>query len=214
MAQPNLPRARVERRTHKERTDLSDKLMLDAARDLILEVGTARTTLQAVGERAGYSRGLAHARFGNKEAMFLQLAQRCFENWVGELTKASNGKTGLDALLSQLDAVTSYAKRHPGDARTLYILWFESVSTQSEMHDALARFHERARQQVKALIREGQTCGTIDSSVDPTGFSLHFTSSIFGFCYQWVTSPTAVSVTQFTRHFKQLVHTALTPRNA
>ena len=39
--------------------------MLDAAEALILELGTQATTLKGVGERAGYSRGLAQARFGS-----------------------------------------------------------------------------------------------------------------------------------------------------
>ena len=52
-------RPRVSRRTQAERTALSDARMFDAAMQLIVEQGTHATTLKAVGERAGYSRGLA-----------------------------------------------------------------------------------------------------------------------------------------------------------
>ena len=53
-------------RTNKqaERSALSDKLMFDAAVQLINERGTAKTTLKDIGEVAGYSRGLASYRFG------------------------------------------------------------------------------------------------------------------------------------------------------
>ena len=51
-----------ERRTQAERTALSDARMLDAAVSLICERGTAGMTLKEVGERAGYSRGLASYR--------------------------------------------------------------------------------------------------------------------------------------------------------
>ncbi len=39
--------------------------MLAAAIDLILEHGTDKTTLDAIGEKAGYSRGLATYLFGS-----------------------------------------------------------------------------------------------------------------------------------------------------
>ncbi len=45
--------------TQAERTAISDKAMIDACIELILEHGTDKTTLQAIGEKAGYSLGLA-----------------------------------------------------------------------------------------------------------------------------------------------------------
>ena len=48
--------ARGRRRTQAERTALSEDRLLAAALQLISERGYERTTLQAIGERAGYSR--------------------------------------------------------------------------------------------------------------------------------------------------------------
>ena len=59
------------RRTQAERTARSDAQMLDTAIKLICEYGTERTTLKAVGETAGYSRGLAGSRFGSKEGLMI-----------------------------------------------------------------------------------------------------------------------------------------------
>ena len=58
------------RRSHAERTDLSDRRMLEAAVQLICDRGPDRTTLKDVGEKAGYSRGLAGYRFGSKPGLF------------------------------------------------------------------------------------------------------------------------------------------------
>jgi AcrR family transcriptional regulator len=54
--------------TQAERTALSDSAMLEAAMDLVLEYGTDRTTLAMIGEKAGYSRGLATPLAGIPEA--------------------------------------------------------------------------------------------------------------------------------------------------
>ncbi len=177
--------------------------MLDAARTMILEMGTAKTTLKAVGERAGYSRGLANARFGNKNVLFRHLARRCFSHWIEALQSAAGEKTGLAALLSRIDAINAYVEHYPDDARVLYVLWFESVGTQSEMREELSRFHDQARADIEALVRAGQASGEINSEVDATAFSMHFTSALFGVSYQWVVNPVAVSIDGFTRFFRE-----------
>src|SRR6266851_3950710 len=56
------------RRSQEERTARSDQLMTQAAIALLIERGVQGTTLAAIGERAGYSRGLVTHRFGAEAA--------------------------------------------------------------------------------------------------------------------------------------------------
>ena len=202
---------RPPRRTHEERTGLSDRLMLDATEALILEVGTRKTRLIEVGERAGYSRGLANARFGDKETLFLKLADRCRRTWLQELDLAAAGKRGLAAFLSRLDAMVSYARRHPEDARVLYILWFESVGSPSAMKTGLARFHEQARDDIRNLIKEAKKNGEIADDVDPEHFAMHFTSTFFGLSYQWLVNPEAVEIVGFMEEVRRQMLLILRP---
>jgi len=169
--------------------------MLDATEALILELGTQQTTLKEVGERAGYSRGLAHARFGSKETLFLKLADRCRRTWLEELELTAGNKRGLAAFLSRLDATASYARRYPQDARVMYILWFESVGSTSAMKSDLSRFHEQARDDIRFLIDQAKTAGEIAEDVDPASFAMLFTSTLFGISYQWVVNPNALDLT-------------------
>ncbi|MEM9728391.1 MAG: TetR family transcriptional regulator, partial [Myxococcota bacterium] len=171
-----------------------DRLMLDAAEALILEAGTGSTTLKEVGERAGYSRGLAHARFGSKEKLFLRLADRSRRAWVAEMLRAQGEAKGLSALSARFDAVAAYVDRHPAAARVMYILWFESVGSMSEMRNALRRFHEQARADIRSLIEEAAREGEIPRDVDAESFALQFCATFFGLCYQWLVNPDAVAV--------------------
>ena len=57
---------RRPRMTQAERTALSDARMFESAKQILVEKGTHNTTLKEIGERAGYSRGLASNRFGSK----------------------------------------------------------------------------------------------------------------------------------------------------
>ena len=197
------------RRTHKERTDESDAQMLDAAEKLILEVGAHKTTLKEVGENAGYSRGLAHSRYGSKEVLFMRLAERCVENWLNTLRIEGAGKTGIKALTSRLDSVITYAKKYPEDARVLYVLWFESVGMSGPMREQLGRFHHAARKDIEDIVTQAQDLGEIDKGIDKGGFALHLTSSFFGLSYQWLVSPDSVSVEKSVRLFRDYAVTLL-----
>ena len=64
-----------KRRKQAERTALSDRLLTEAAIELLVKHGLQGTTLQGVGERAGYSRGLATHRFGSKAGLFAKVLE-------------------------------------------------------------------------------------------------------------------------------------------
>jgi len=71
-----------KRLTQAERTEISDLAMLEAATDIILDVGTQNMTLKDVGEKAGFSRSLASLRFGSKEGLFTGLQQFHRKIWI------------------------------------------------------------------------------------------------------------------------------------
>src|SRR3978361_2083635 len=58
------------------RAELSTTRLLEAAAELIRDRGYEGTTLAAIGERAGYSHGLATRRFGSKEGLLGVLLDR------------------------------------------------------------------------------------------------------------------------------------------
>jgi AcrR family transcriptional regulator len=194
-----------KRRTHKERTDMSDSKMFEAAEALILDVGTQNLTLKEVGERAGYSRGLANARFGNKENLFLKLAERCQGIWLNQVANYTEGKSGLAALMSRLDAAAEYAREFPNDARVLYILWFESVGASSDMKDGLSKFHKNANKDIGFLIEEAKEKGDISKSIDSEELALAITSMMFGLCYQFVVSPDSINLPNSVAKFKETI---------
>ena len=88
------------KRTQAERTAHSDALMLQSAIRLIVERGTAGTHLKDVGESAGYSRGLASYRFGNKAGLFTFIVHTVGDDWLRELSAAVREKNGLPAILA------------------------------------------------------------------------------------------------------------------
>ncbi len=195
--------------TQGERTALSDSRMFDAAIALLCEGGIHTATLKEVGERAGYSRGLASARFGSKEGLFAGLVRSIDVQWTAEFRQQVGERTGLEAMLATLDAVAHFMSDQPLYTKALFVLWYESLSNHSEVRTQLAAQQERDRQSIEAIIRRGQEEGVIRGDVSPDRFSVQFMAFIFGIIYQWHVAPDAIDVTQATRDYQQSLRTLL-----
>jgi AcrR family transcriptional regulator len=197
--------AAKQRMTQAERTALSDARMLEAAKELIVEHGTHNTTLREVGERAGYSRGLASNRFGSKEGLFDQLVRDFNRRWASELRSGVGSSTGLPAFQAALDAVEYFLLNRSNEMKALYILWFESMSSHDEIRKRLARNHTAYRRDAEKWVREGIREGTIRDTIDPQCFAMEFASLIFGLIYQWLVDPDKVDVHAVFQHYRRNV---------
>lgn len=192
-----------KRMTQAERTALSDSRMYEAAVELICEIGTHNTTLKDVGERAGYSRGLASNRFGSKEALFANLVHDFNVKWVVELSRHVGGRTGLSALLAAIEAVESFLLEQSTYMKAMYILWYESISSHNDVRAKLAEHHEAYRRDAKRWIEQGIAEGFIRPYVSPEHFAVQFCSFIFGTIYQWLVCPDAVDVRRVFADYRQ-----------
>lgn len=177
------------RKTHAERTELSDSRMFEACIKLIVEQGTEKTTLKAVGEKAGYSRGLAGVRFKSKAGLFCFVIKRVAEYWRDAMEKLTRGKIGYKAISAAVDAHYHFCKKTPEPVRALYILWFESVGLDSEMRDVVQTIHRRRLDDVISWIEQGIEAGELTSDIDTRAVASHFLISMFGIIYQWLTDP-------------------------
>ncbi|MGE0667990.1 MAG: TetR/AcrR family transcriptional regulator [Sphingomonadales bacterium] len=189
--------------TQAERTALSDQRMYDAAMTLIGRHGTHNTTLKEVGELAGYSRGLASYRFGSKEALFGNLVTFFNHKWVEELDRFVGGRTGLAAFIAALDAVEDFLLEQPDYMKAMYILWYESITSHSEVRERLAEQHEAYRTDIVRWVKEGIAEGFIRPYVDAEKLSVQFCSFIFGTIYQWLVKPEAIDIKVAFGEYKQ-----------
>jgi AcrR family transcriptional regulator len=192
-----------KRMTQAERTALSDTRMFEAAKELIAKHGTHNTTLREVGERAGYSRGLASNRFGSKEGLFSQLVRDFNRRWAEELRNTVGNSTGLPAFSAALDAVEYFLLNRSDEMKALYILWFESMSSHDEVRQRLARNHTAYRRDAERWVREGIGQGTVRDTIDPQCFAVEFASLIFGLIYQWLVDPESIDVHAVFQHYRR-----------
>lgn len=176
--------------TQAERTAKSTAAMLDAAAELIVEGGFDSLTFAALGERAGYSRGLATARFGSKDGLVEALIERIVTTWNHRnVIPRTKGKSGLDSLSIILGAITAQARRDPKGLRVLYALMFEAVGPDDGLRMRIAKFQDAMRTDFQRFLRAGQRDGSIDPAVDPDREAVLLVGGLRGVGFQWLLEP-------------------------
>ena len=186
--------------------------MLDTAVALICECGAAGTTLKDVGERAGYSRGLASYRFGNKGGLFSFIIHSIGDAWLQELRHAVQDEVGLEAISRATDAHYRFVTEGTDHIRAFYMLWFDSIGPDPDLKQVVANIHERRRRDVAVWIEKGIAAGQIDAGVDIAGTAEQFCAAIIGIVYQWLATPEAAQHIQFLHEsLKRQMALALKP---
>lgn len=177
------------RPTQAERTALAEEKMVNATIELLNTVGLAGTTLIAIGESAGYSRGLASHHFGSKSGLFRKVLRHITAVWTEELENNLDGKNGTEALLAALDAHRDHLLHFPHHARAMYILWSASFDPASEFKPNIVEFHRLQRATAAAWVRNGQKAGEIRADVNPESLAEQFYASLLGLNFQWLVNP-------------------------
>ena len=198
------------RLSQAERTERSDRRMIEAAICLLVKNGSEKTTLKAIGEAAGYSRGLATYRFGSKAALLRAVVDYVSRRWVRHLKVAVDGLTGIEAMRAAVDLQRRLAEESPDEIRTMFNLWYESVRPRSGFRADVARIHQRQRADVARWIREGVEAGALRNDLQPEREAAQFLAGMFGLIYQWLVEPEAVDLDAAHKDFKQTLTLRLT----
>lgn len=179
----------MARRTQKERSELSDRLMTKAAIELLVERGVRGTTLASIGERAGYSRGLVTHSFGSKAGLLAHVHDTVAREWVAFVEDTVGDATGIEALQRVADALLKFIIEEPTELRAMYLLRYASIDPGADYRanvEKVNRAHVRA---LKEWIAEGQREGTVNPCVDADTAALVFASTVDGMLYRWFVQP-------------------------
>jgi AcrR family transcriptional regulator len=201
----------ANRLTQADRSALSERRTLEAAVELMGERGYEKTTLAAIGKAAGYSRGLATHHFGSKADLFARVIRWISDKSRRQLEPALHGRTGVEALLAFADAHSRFADENPLMTRALYVLWFQSLISDSPMRDAAIEDLLGHRDRVRRIIEQGIAAGTVRADADPSAEAIQFCGVLFGLGLQQLIDPTNFAVEDMNRRFRERLEATLRP---
>jgi len=184
VANPNEPNG------HQVRSERSTRLLIRAAGDLVVECGYQMMTLAAVGERAGYSRSLATARFGSKPKLLEVLVDEIEEHWSLDTELSdTDGLHGLETLRVLLTKIRDAYERDPWSLAVMYALMFEALRPVPDLRARFENFHRDFRSQLASIIRTGIEDGSIEPGVDPEQQATAIIAHLRGVGYLWQLDP-------------------------
>jgi AcrR family transcriptional regulator len=196
----------------QQRSETSTRRLLDAAGELISEVGYAGMTLAAVGERAGYSRGIVTIKFGSKANLLAAVVDRITTGWSHKRWLPSiKDHNGLDGFLALISAISDEFQRDSKGVKLLYTLMFEAVGSNAELKEVFVEFHRSQRADLADIVRRGIKDCSIRSGVVVEDEAAAVVSGLRGIGYQWMLDPVGFNPVPALRHLYESTEARLRP---
>jgi AcrR family transcriptional regulator len=185
VAESSLPRTQEQLpRTQEQRRIEAERRLVRAAAELVGEIGPTRVTLANVGERAGYSRGLATHHFGSKGALMQRLVETVTSQFRDAIVEESQSDSPIDQLVDFYFRVVSDLR--PVN-RARLVLWADAVAGPSEdVRPQMISADREFREEIEKRIRQAVSAGDVTASVDPHGLATVIIAMLRGVALQRV----------------------------
>lgn len=184
---PAAAPAKAPRRTHAERREEAEQRLLEAALAIVARRGSVRMTLAEVGEAAGYSRGLASARFGSKAGLLHALAAHIGQQFGEQLAQGPTVEPGLAAILANIHVYFSRKGGRWTSTRALLVMMTEGCMEPHEgLRQEVAAYNRRVLSWFEEHLRIGIARGEIDPATDAPATAVVLLGALRGVMLQWL----------------------------
>ena len=201
-----MPEQPPARRTQQERREETERRVLAAATALIAEHGSRALTLAAVGEAAGYSRGIVSHHFGSRGDLLRTVMRDAQTFALPE--RQDNAVEWLAATVrAYLKNVTS---RRPA-ARAFLQMWGEAIAADPVLMPMYADQDARFRRLLADTVREGIRDGSVRADADPAAMAVFLVGLVRGIALQLISTPPPARVKAIIDEAEQATRRALRP---
>lgn len=152
-----------ELRTHKAMRAASDRRIIDAAIEAFADRGYHRTTLNQVGQAAGFTGALISNRFGSKAGLLREVMRHILDrltpvDWDPSRRDSwiTLDRSAADQLGEFIDSYIADAAEQPTRLRALYVLIGESLGGMDEIDTEIAGVNRTFRDHIARYVRSGQ----------------------------------------------------------
>ncbi|MBC7955363.1 MAG: TetR/AcrR family transcriptional regulator [Cytophagales bacterium] len=178
---------KAPRRTHAERREEAEQRLLEAALNIVARRGSVRMTLAEVGEAAGYSRGLASARFGNKAGLVHALVGHIGRRFGEQLAQGPAIEPGLSAILGNIHVYFSRKGGRWTSTRALLVMMTEGcMEPHAGLRQEVAAYNRQVLAWFEEHLRIGIAKGEIAPATDAAATAVVLLGALRGVMLQWL----------------------------
>lgn len=188
-----MTEVRSIRRTQAERRAETRRRVLDAATSLVATHGSRAVSLAAVGEAAGYSRGIVNHHFGSKANLLEELIKH-----TQQFDVPTDSPTGLGRLTQFVEAYLNGMHQRPARSEAFLKLWAESAGAEPALAPLFAERDAWFRDFLAQNIRDGLSDGSIGRHVDPRFAAVTLIGQLRGTAMMLFSTARDVPVAEFS----------------
>jgi AcrR family transcriptional regulator len=152
-------------RKSQQSQDTRERL-IEAAAKLFAERGYTNSSVAAIGDAAGVSRGLINHHFGSKENLLYEVIADILGEWNELMVPAVKGTRGMATLRAILDSFMEFADERRERAQLLFRLMAQAFDPKSDMVEEFLKVHARWIDKSRIWWDEGIADGDIDPAID------------------------------------------------
>jgi len=141
--------------------------LLDAAADVFAERGYEGATLADIARKAGFTTGAIYSRFRDKAELLLAVVERILESQQDAAVEAATGHD-LGALATRFTDADSAAMR------SLVLEAHVAARRNPAVGEVLRRFQSERLAALTRTVKEAQSAGDVDPSVDANAVATLF----------------------------------------
>ena len=187
MTQPQDAPTAGKRKTQQERKADSEQGIIRAAIRIIAKQGFLRTTLNEVGEEAGYTGGLVSHRFGSKNglltAVINRIRTRFAQDQIGESTSVEDAEEAIRRYIEIYMKEVTVRESH---MRALYVIMGEALGGDAEVQAEIADLNRSFRSQLARIVQRGVDNGQFRAGTDPDAAAVLIMGMLRGVVMQYL----------------------------
>ena len=176
-----------------ERAAATRQRLIDAAAVLFARHGYTASSVAAIGEAAGVSRGLINFHFTTKEKLLHAVIEQLVAELEAGMFPPEPPDDPLAALAVVIDAHRRFLTTQPERARLLFRLQAEALNPALGLAD-FAELHQRWLERTRPLWDQALARGQVDPSLDHNAVTTFTIGALRGIALEWLLAPGQVSV--------------------
>ncbi|MEJ8573802.1 TetR/AcrR family transcriptional regulator [Microbaculum marinum] len=201
-----MPEHPAVRPTQQQRRERTERKVIAAATALIAERGSRALTLAAVGEAAGYSRGIVTHHFGNRENL-LRAVMRDAQTFELPASAEHAGDWLAKTVRAYLKNITD---KRPA-ARAFLQMWGEAIAADPVLAPLYAEQDARFRRLLADKVRDGIRDGSVRADADPEALAVSLLGLLRGIALQLISTPPPPRVEAIIEEAERATRRALRP---
>lgn len=190
-------------RTQAQRRALSEQKLIEAAIALVGEKGFSQTTIDDVGQRAGYSRGLVSNRYGSKLGLGLAIFEHN-RHVIGQFMRDQTAEVeGQYQILVQLCAGYFRAMAEAAvEMKALFVMMFEAIGPLPGLQSHYEELTKNLIAIFENLLIKARQANEVTGEFEPRDIAFTIVAQLRGVTLHWSTNAEQVNL---TASFNELV---------